>query len=478
MRETTSRTLEGEYSDPPKENHMAAHSGPSVLLKATLLAILCVPSYLVVKAVGASGNVPHLLALMLFMVWVAASIFGLHNPLPYGHPGRAGLLLWIFASMISYAAMTAGFSGDTYVAERAAADRWMLLLFSGAGITFTTTESLRHMMDLKVTLRWVMGGAVFCSVVAAFQFILKINPVKWIGSLMVGFTDGGAGAAFQAREAFLRVSGTTMHPIELAAVSSMLLPLAIWWSLFDRQVLLVWRVTVPVMILAANVFTISRTGMIGLAISTVIFVPFLPRTARRWALVIAPSCLMALFLAIPGMVSTMLQSATVGTADSSITYRLDDYPMAWRLFIERPWLGQGPGTWLPSNLKDVYDNQYLVTSTTLGAIGLLAMLAYFLFPAVASLVSARHAPSQELRTLGGALASGMFTATLAAATFDAFSFQTFVFIVALFVGLSGFLWNSVLLAAADRPIRGQYGFQPSHQQDPERALVPYQRRGK
>ncbi|RKO22590.1 O-antigen ligase family protein [Pseudarthrobacter phenanthrenivorans] len=415
-------------------------SRPPVVLYVLLIAILVLPSYMVVPALGASGSAGQLLAVGVFVLWLVASSFGLHNPLPYGHPGRAAMLFWIIASCASYAAMFAGFSGANDAAGRAAADRWLILMVAGAGVTLLTTETLRSVEAVKSITRWVMAGAAFCCTVALVQFALRLNPMEWVAALMVGFQDNGSGTAFQSREAFMRVAGTTMHPIELGVICSMLLPLAIWWSLFDASARKWVRVVVPILLFTGNIVTVSRTGLIGLAVSALILIPYLPVLARRWALVLVPFGIAFLFLLVPGMVSTLFSSATAGSSDASITYRTDDYPLAWQLFFEHPWLGLGPGTWMPTDAKDIFDNQYLLTVATMGGIGLAALLAYLLAPFFASLTAAHHARSAEVRVLGGAVGAAMLVAAVSAGTFDALSFQTFALICPFFIGLSGVVW--------------------------------------
>lgn len=426
------------------ENAVVRTSGsPPTLLKLTMAAILVLPSYMVLGTFGASGNVPHLLALGALILWLLASTFGLHNPIHFGHPGRAALIIWIVASCCSYTAMFAGFSGGTGIAERAAADRWLLLVFAGAGITLLTTESVRTVEDVKSLTRWVMGGAVICCIIALVQFQFQINPMEWINSTMVGFQNNGSGTTFQSRNSFMRVSGTTMHPIELSVVCSMLLPLSLWWALFDIDVRKRWRFIVPVLLFIGNIITVSRTGLLGLGVTAMILLPYLPKTARRWALIVVPAGVALVFLLVPGIVSTLFSSATAGSSDSSITYRTDDYPLAWRLFFEHPLLGLGPGTWMPIDMKNIFDNQYLLTVTTMGGVGLAALLLYFLVPFFAALTAAHHAPTAEMRVLAAAIAAAMLVAAVSAGTFDAMSFQSFAFMYPFFVGLGGVAWISV-----------------------------------
>lgn len=418
-------------------------NGPPKLLRLLLLVILVLPSHMVVPAVGASGSAGQLLAFAVAALWFLTTIFGLHNPIPYGHPGRAAVLLWILVSCASYSAMFAGFSGTSDLAGRTAADRWLLLVVAGAGITFLVTESVRTLDDIKSVTRWILGGAAVCCIIALLQFVFQIDPTQWIASMMVGFQDNGSGIAFQSRDSFVRVSGTMMHPIELSVVCSMLLPLSLWWALFDTKLNRWVRFALPPLLFIGNVITVSRTGMIGLVLVAIVFIPYLPKLAKQWAVVVVPAAVALLFMMVPGLVSTLFSSATAGSNDSSITYRTDDYPLAWRLFFERPLLGMGPGSWMPDDTKNIFDNQYLLTIATMGGIGVIALLVYFLGPFFAALTAANRARTVEMRVLGGAVATAMLIAGISAGTFDAMSFHTFVLVCHFFIGLCGVVWLTV-----------------------------------
>ncbi|KAA0977552.1 O-antigen ligase family protein [Paeniglutamicibacter gangotriensis] len=417
--------------------------GPPLLLKVTLLSVLVLPAYMVMGPLGASGSVGHVLALSVFVIWMAAAAFGLHNPWIFGHPGRAVLLFWIIASCLSYIALFSGFSGGSDNIQRAAADRWILLIGAGAGITLMTTETVRTLSSLRLIVRIVIMGAVISCVVALFQFTLRIDPMTWVSSMMLGFENNGSGTPFQERGTFARVAGSTMHPIELGVITSMLLPLSLWWAKYDRSMPTWFRVAAPILLFAGNVMTVSRTSMLGLVVAAVIAIPFMPILAKKWAVVVVPMGTAVLFLMVPGMVTTLFSSATAGSSDASITYRTDDYPLAWLLFFDHPFLGLGPGAWIPVDPKNIFDNQYLLTVITLGCIGLLAFLLYLLVPAFAALMAARRAESEELRFIGGCLGAAMLVAAISAGTFDAMSFQTFALITPFFVGLQGTVWLMV-----------------------------------
>jgi O-antigen ligase len=420
-----------------------ARSGPPLLLKATMFSVMAVPAYLVLQPIGASANLPEILALGLFGLWTVSTVMGLHDPVPFRHPGRAAVLVLLLASCVSYAHLFAGLSGASTVAGRAAADRWMLLMLAAAGIAFVTTESLRTLKDAMVLVRWVLAGGTVCCLVAVIQFITHTNPVDWIKPILLGFTDNNSGIAFQGRASLMRVAGTTMHPIELGVVSAMLLPLSIWRALYDRQGWKRLQWAVVGLFILTNAMTVSRSALIGIAIALVITLPFLPPIAKRWSVVLVPLGAAGLFVGVPGLIGTLFNASTAGSSDSSITYRTEDYPLVLRLVADRPWFGSGPGTWIPIKAIDVFDNEYLLVAVTMGVVGLIGLVAYLLVPALAALGAAKGAQDRELGLLAAASAAAGFIATVASGTFDSLSFQVFAMLVPFFIGLSGASWLMV-----------------------------------
>lgn len=418
-------------------------TGPPWLLKAAGFSILAFPPYMVLAPVGASGNLAQLLALGLFGLWAISSLLGLHDPVAFRHPGRAAVLALLLASCLSYAHLFAGLSGASTIDGRAAADRWMLLMFAAAGIAFVTTDCVRTVKDAMEITRWVIAGGAVCSVAAVIQFTTHTNPVEWISATMVGFVENGDFDAFQARGSLMRVAGTTLHPIELGVVSAMLLPLAMWRALYDHRGRKPLHWIVVGLFVLANALTVSRSGLLALVIALAVTIPFLPRTARQWAAVIVPLGAAGLFIAVPGLISTLFRTATAGSSDSSITYRTEDYPLALRLVADRPWFGTGPGTWIPTNALDIFDNEYLLTAVTMGVVGLVGLIAYLLVPAVAALAAARNAEGAELRLLAASAAAAGLIATVTSGTFDSMSFPVFALLYPFFIGLSGATWLMV-----------------------------------
>ncbi|MFJ6534842.1 O-antigen ligase family protein [Paenarthrobacter sp. NPDC091711] len=428
----------------------------SLLVRFAAFSIFFFPANMVLKPLGAIGTVPLMLALLLLGLWLCSVLFGLHHPLAARHPGRLGIgLLWL-GTCASYVAMFSGLTGNTSIASQASADRWLVLILASAGIVLSVGEAVRTLNDAMALVRALLAGALFCCLVATVQFVLRINPMLWIQEIMVGFTDNGGETAFQVRGLLTRVAGSTFHSIELAVVCSMLLPLSIWRGIYDTtgRKWIHWAGTALLVFAIAS--TVSRSGVLGLVVCMVVFTPFLPKAARRWALVMAPTALAALFLTVPGLIGTLTSQFAAGSSDLSVSTRTNNYPRVARLFGELPFLGLGPGNYRPTDALQILDNQYLNSLVTLGLVGLLGIIAYLTLPAISALLAARASRIPALRALAGALAASGAVAAACSLTFDSMSFPVFALLYPFIVGLSGGTWimvhRELELRPAEEPV--------------------------
>ncbi|NQX10542.1 O-antigen ligase family protein [Microbacteriaceae bacterium VKM Ac-2855] len=414
--------------------------GPPWLLRATAVTLLVLPADQVFAPLGATGYVGMMLALLLAVAWLGSSLFGLHDPIARRHPARVAIALLFLVSCVSYALYVSGMTIPILPIGQASADRWLLLLVAGAGITLVASDSVRTLDDAMVLVRALTFGAFLCSIVAVVQFTTGLNPVDLIRGAMWGFENNGGSTPFQVRDGLTRVAGTTYHPIELAVVTAIILPLSVWRALYDRKRRAWFRWSIPIVLLVANAATVSRSGLIALLLAAVLSVGFLPTVARRWALLAIPAAVAGLFLTTPGLIGTLTGSVTAGTSDSSITNRLDNYPRVAALVLEHPFFGTGPATYLPVNAKYILDNQYLNAAICLGVIGAACVIAYLCVPAVFALIAAQYAREPRLRSLAGAVASGCAVSAVCSATFDSMAFPVFALLYPFVLGLAGSVW--------------------------------------
>jgi O-antigen ligase len=164
-----------------------------------------------------------------------------------------------------------------------------------------------------------------------------------------------------------------------------------------------------------------------------------------------PFAIVAVFMTAHGLIGTLTSFFAAGTSDQSIATRVDDYPLVERLVSEAPWFGRGGGTYMPDNMLDILDNEFLKTAIELGLVGVFALIAFFLVPLLAALIARRHSDDPDLRLLCAALAGAALTAMVCSLTYDSLSYPMFVNVHALVIGLIGAAWRIAARAEARAP---------------------------
>ena len=415
--------------------------GPPALLLAIVFCIFFFPAYMVLPPLGAAGTVPMILGLLLFLFWAASALYGLHDILDRPHPGRLAIGALVVTTLISYTALNAGWTGGSTNITRAGADRWLLTLAASAAIVLVAGATIRSIGDAVRYINAILAGATFCCVVAVFQFTFNVDPSRWISSAMIGFEENGGNTTFQARGALIRVAGTTFSPIELGVVASMLLPLSIWRLLYVEQGRRWLHAVTPCLLVLAIATTVSRSGVLGLIVALVTFLPFLPSEARRWVALASPLAVVALFFLVPGLIATLAAALNPEPDDPSITTRTDNWDRVAQMFVDRPWVGTGPGNYLPDDALYILDNQYLSTLVTTGGIGFVGLVVYLTVPSLTCANVAINSSEALVKSLAGAVAAGGAVAAVGSATFDSLSFPVFTLAYPALVGLGGALWN-------------------------------------
>jgi len=407
------------------------------ILQLFALAVMLLPSDAVIGAIGAQGYAAALVGMFAFVAYLAAVLFGLHDPLRHRHPIR-GLLCLVWISVLaSYIAMD---RGTLTVSEGSGADRLLLQLVVITGVALVAAEFVTSVSDMRRVLRALTWGGAFCGVVAVLQYWISLDITPYLRDLP-GFSINAVDPGIVQRGSLNRVSGTSITAIELGVVAGMLLPLAIYLGIYDTD-RPAWRRWAPVALIAIAVpISVSRSGVIATVLALAVLVVLMPTRQRLAAFCLAPLGLTAIFMSAPGVIGTLATFFGAASADSSVQARLHDYPEVERLVNQAPWLGQGGGTYLPVNPMLILDNQYLKTAIELGLIGVIVLAAFFLVPLSSALVARRRSGDPELRLLCAALAAATLAAGVCSLTFDSLSFPMFANVYALLIGLIGACWR-------------------------------------
>jgi O-antigen ligase len=252
--------------------------------------------------------------------------------------------------------------------------------------------------------------------------------------------------------------GTAIHPIEFGAIVGMLMPLMIVYGLglgVKRHGLRAFAAWLPTVAGAmAIALSSSRSALIGLVVGVVGLLPVMTRAQRLLALLAAALMAAFVFLAVPGMVGTVLGLFTGVSNDPSVASRVESYAIALAYISRAPILGRGMGTFLPR--YRIFDNQYLLTIVETGFVGLAALILLSLSALVPAARMVLRAPaSSPQRLLGGGLGASCLVGTVCLAFFDGFSFPMMPGLWLVVMGLAGAGYRLTRLSPDQRSSTGQ-----------------------
>jgi hypothetical protein len=421
-----------------RKSAAASRSHAVFLLQLFAATVMVFPSDEVLKAVGAGGYVAALVSYCLFFAWIAATLFGQHNPLERRSPVRIPLCTLWLVSLISYVLMNRGMLTS---AELASAERWLMQLAGISGVILVASECLRSIEDINRVMRALTWGGAFCGIVAAMQFWLKFDITHYLRLPGFSLNEAATGnIGIGSRGSFNRVPGTATDPIELGVAAGMLLPLAVYMAMHDtgRSTAKRWF---PVFCIGIAIpASVSRSAFIAAGVALGVLIVSLPPAGRLWGLGGVLFAITGIFLTAHGLIGTLKSYFLAGTSDPSIAHRTNNYPFVEQMVRQAPWFGQGGGSYIAPDTLHILDNQYLTTAIELGLVGVAALIFFFLWPAIAALVARGRSADPALRNLCAALAGSELAAGLCSATFDSLSFPMFVNVQALVVGLIGAAW--------------------------------------
>lgn len=437
-----------------------------VVLYAALL--LCVPSQLIFRPLGAPGTPANMLGLLALTWWVAATIGGL-NPVKRFTPTRIVVALLTCAVLASYASvMLSGWYAPPDVRQEtdefwtlvqpsvaeitdvmiSSADRGLLSFAGWMGVVLLTAEGLRSWRDVELVVDWLVWLGAFVGSIGIFQFATGVNIAAFFD--IPGLSANSDFGAVASRSVLNRVSATAVHPIEYGVVLAGLLPLAAHRMI--RRWGRPWALVPTLLIFVGCFMSVSRSAVIVVGVAFVVLLVAWPRAWRIKALLLLPVTVVGLRVAVPGLVGTLIALFTNLFNDPSISGRTSDYGVVFGVIGDNPLLGRGLFTFVPRYYR-IVDNQYLVFGVELGIIGLLAVSAFFVTSFVQSFSAHRRASDLLARDLCLAVSASVAGVAVSFVTFDALGFPMAAGIMMLLVGMAGACWRLATVEDPHSPYR-------------------------
>jgi O-Antigen ligase len=326
-------------------------------------------------------------------------------------------------------------------------------------VAFTLVSStLQFFGEIKAIVASIVVGAAVVAVAAAYESRFHNNVFDhldhWFPFLQNTLED-----KFKVRGGRLRVRASAQHPIALAVVLLMTVPLAIYLasraaSKFRQRA---WA-GAALLITMGAILTVARTAVVVL-VAMLVVTAILGRLRPSRLLPLMVALVVMTHIAAPGAIKGLYHAFTpkggliseqetrAGVAGSG---RFADIGPALTRWSERPVFGHGLGTTdvafqgsaLESHdqavqgLGIIYDDQYLESLVSLGLVGFVGIL-WFVWGAVVKLVRAARRTSGEASDLLAACAAACAGFAAGMVTFDVFSFVqvTLLFCVVAALGL-------------------------------------------
>ena len=433
------------------------------LICALILVILLVP----IRRYALPANLPFQLELyrvvvtVLVLGWIASLLVDSRSRFRRtGFEAPLGVILGaLVASVLVNPGRVAAASADV--------NKSLMFFVSFIFVLYLTASVIRRLDEVEFLAKALVAGGAVVSLFAIVEARTGFNLFNHVSRVMPFLVDqGDVGGFVRVGTGKLRVFGSAQHPIALSAALVMVVPLAFYLARRYRQRR--WMLCALLLVAAASA-TVSRTGVIMLAVAGLVFLWLRPRETRRlWpALLLAP---IAIHFALPGTLGAVKNSffpaggliaehkAQAGTSGSG---RLADLGPGIDQWKQRPLLGEGFGTrvvdstivsspgpkasGLDPNVK-ILDNQWLGLLLETGAVGFFGWL-WFFTRVLRRMGAEAKRDDSERGWLLASLTAGIAAYAVGMLTYDAFAFIQVTFLMFIFVGL-----GAALLAERPTPL--------------------------
>jgi polysaccharide biosynthesis protein PslJ len=404
------------------------------LLSCYVLALMLIPSSLVVGSLGAAGAPAGLFAIVL-LGWFLLARWHPGLGLDRGpQPMRIAGIMFGCAILASYVSINR--TAMATLAENGA-DRGIIAVCGWLGVLLLAADGIGRDARLTVLLRRIVLGASVLSVLAMVEFLTGSNLAHYV--TIPGLSVQPQPTDLMNRDGLVRAMATTAEPLELAAVLAMSLPLAIHLARTGPARRRARRWLQAGLITAALPLTGSRSAFLALAAVALVLLPSWSRRDRWRAGLILLAAPAVAWLADPGLLGSFGSLFGQLGSDQSTRSRTGAWAAAAPFIAHHPWFGQGLGTFFPQVYFFV-DDQYLTSMIETGVVGTLALLGLFATGWFLAR-SARRVADPAGRDLAQSLSASVVAAAVAFASLDVLSFSIATGLFFLLLGCTGAAWR-------------------------------------
>ncbi|WP_214633059.1 O-antigen ligase family protein [Antrihabitans cavernicola] len=361
------------------------------------------------------------------------------------------LALFALGSVMSYA--TSMWGGLIPIA-RIASDEYLLAQMLALLIFFFIGAVIRTQKSIE----WAVKGLVIGGSISAFFAVLEFaTGVDFAEKLTLPGLKAASPDLVDdlVREGVRRAQGSAGHPLELGAVMTTLIPLAIGITFVAFESGRKWRLwACTVALLSAGaIVSVSRSSIIALGVALLIM-------AWRWPVkrvLIATGTAVAL-TAIAFISNAKLLNAFAGifgssANDPSIASRARGQQYVAEHYGNHPWFGQGIGTY-PILNQPYLDNEYLGRLMETGIFGVATLILLLVTALGYALVAARNHDIAEMESTSVARGGGEIARAIAASLTAIIIINT-ILDTSGFAQITGIIWILIGLSAASWSVSKQ-----------------------
>lgn len=420
----------------------------TVNLLALFLALqFLIPARLVIVGMGEAGRPSVAVGVLLAFLWLVSALRG---SLPVRRqPVRWAVGIFLLVQVVGN---VVGFDRLATPGQASSADRWLIVTVGFVGVVLAVTDGIRTRVELDRILRLLLLLASAMSLVGVLQFFGLVDLTRYIQlpGLSVNYDLIAIGSRGDVE--FARVAGTANHYIEYGVVLALLVPLALHYALFAPPGRARWTSWLVLGIIALGIpLSISRAAIVTLGVIMILMAVVWTWRLRYNVLVLGLVAISVFHVLNRGVLGTIRALFSNAENDPSVTARIERTATVRALWEERPLLGWGAGMVTPSEFL-LLDNQIYMLLVAGGVVGVAAFLLLFYVSYLLGRSVRLRGQDEETRHLGHTLAVAMPTAVVVSATFDSFSFATFVATAAILIGAAGALWR-LDGTSVSRPLR-------------------------
>lgn len=394
------------------------------------ILLLCVPSHMTITALGTLGNLSVMWGLMGLAWWAYVKIQGLSPTLRGTAPVKIALSGFFGVVLLSYGlGQIMGIPSE----NSSWAEASLVRALSWAGVTLIAIDGITQRSRFMVLLRRLVWIGTLVAVLGLAQFATGQALIDTV--TLPGFVSEPEYATVFDRSGFTRAAGTAAHPLAYGSMLVMLLPLSLTIASAERQMNIMLRWGPSVILGLAAITSMSRSVLVGLVVGLLLIFPTVPKKYRWLTLDCGLGLMVIISFTVPGMLSSLRDLFFGSGPESSTASRSDSVGPAVEIALRNPWLGQGLGTFMPTEL--ILDNAFLLMFVELGILGLGSFLTLIYICAWSGITIWTHDPDAHFKAYSAGLLGAVISGLVNMAFYDALSFSMAAGLTFLIIGLCG-----------------------------------------